>query len=369
MSATRTRTLVSGGIAGLVGLTATTALALPARAATPTPVGHVYEATNAVDGNAIQVFDQYADGHLAAAGVVASGGVGTGGSLHSQGGVVRDGSLLFAVNGGSDSVSVFAITGAGLILRGTVPSGGLLPVSVTVHDGIGYVLNQSDDTVSGFRYTRTGLVAAMPATTRSLTPNPAGGITDAAQVSFTPDGSRLLVTEKASNALETFAVRGSGALGTLSTTVSAGTTPYGFAFDTHGNALVSEAGTGSVSSYRLAGKAANVISAAVPDGQSAACWLVVAPNGTTAWAVNTGSHSLSSYAISRTGALTLTSAVAADTVLGGTDTTVAADGRAVYVRLAGGLLSTWAIGRHGELRDLGTVQGAPTFGTSGLASS
>ncbi len=368
MNGKTTRRLVPGGI---LAVAATGALALPVQAtsASPAPVGHVYEATNAVAGNTIQVFDQYADGHLAAGAVVASGGVGTGGSLHSQGGVVRDGGLLFAVNGGSNSVSVFSITRSGLTLRGTVPSGGVLPVSVTVRDGIGYVLNQGDDTVSGFRYTRAGLVAARPGSTRSLTPNPAGGITDAAEVSFTPDGSRLLVTEKASNALETFVVREEGALGTLSTTPSAGTTPYGFGFDTHGNAIVSEAGTGSVSSYRIGGKTANVISAAVPDTQAAACWLVVAPGGTTAWTVNAGSHSLSSYRISRTGALTLTKAVAADTVQGGTDTTIAANGRALYVRLPGGLLSTWAIGRGGELTDLGTIQGAPAFGTSGLATS
>ena len=55
------------------------------------PAGHVYETTNASSGNAIQVFDRAADGRLTAAELVATGGNGAGGSLHSQGGVVRQG--------------------------------------------------------------------------------------------------------------------------------------------------------------------------------------------------------------------------------------------------------------------------------------
>ena len=358
-----------------------TALALPAQGATlatattsvgsagatRAPAGHVYEATNASSGNGIQVFDQSAGGGLTAQGVVASGGLGTGASLHSQGGVVREGGLLFAVNGGSDSVSVFTLTPRGPVLRGTVPSGGDLPVSVTVHDGVGYVVNQNSDTVSGFRYSPTGLVGSLRGSTRALTANPAGGITDAAQVSFTPDGSRLLVTEKASNTIDTFVVRDGGFLGAATPTASAGTTPYGFDFDSHGNAIVSEAGSGSVSSYRI-GRTPAVLSAAVPDTQAAACWLVVSPSGTTAWAVNAASHTLSSYAIGRTGALTLTAAAAADTGTGGTDTAVSANGRAVHVRLADGVISSWSVGRDGRLAPLGTTSGVTAFGSAGLAT-
>lgn len=365
MNTTTTRRLLP---AGLLSLAAGLGFALPSSAA-PIPVGHLYEPTNASTGNAVQVFDQYADGHLVAGATVPSGGLGTGTSLHSQGGAVRAGNLLFVVNGGSSSVSAFAVTARGLVLRGTVPSGGVLPVSVTVHDGVGYVVNQGDDTISGFRYTGGGVLTPLRSSTRALTPNPAGGVTDAAQISFTPDGSRLIVTEKASNVLDTFRVDRLGLTSTASAQPSAGTTPYGFDFDSHGNAVVSEASTGSASSYRVVGPTLKVISGAVSDTQAAACWLVVGPDRTTAWAVNAASHSVSSYTVSPSGALTLRAAVAADTVQGGTDTAVSADGRWLHVRLGAGLVSTWAIGRGGVLKAAGSTQGALAFGSAGLATS
>ena len=117
-------------------------------------IGQVYEATNAAAGNAVQVFDRYADGHLVAKGAVATGGKGAGASLHSQGGLVRDGRLLFVVNAGDKPVSTLAITGHGLVWRDTEASGGTLPASVTAHDGVAYVLNQGSSTISGFRYDR-----------------------------------------------------------------------------------------------------------------------------------------------------------------------------------------------------------------------
>src|SRR5690348_10164561 len=91
------RTLSAAALA--VGLgTAFAASASADPGAAHAPAGHVYETTNAASGNAIQVFDRAADGRLTAAGQVLTGGAGSGASLHSQGGLVRDGDLLFAVN-------------------------------------------------------------------------------------------------------------------------------------------------------------------------------------------------------------------------------------------------------------------------------
>ena len=171
-------------------------------------VGHTYEATNNATGNAIAVFDRYADGSLKAAGQVATGGLGAGASLNSQGGVTRDGNVLFVVNAGDDSVSALAVTDHGLELRDRIGTRGDFPVSVTVKDGVGYVLNQGSDTIRGFRYDSAGHLQSLPGSTRSLTPNPAGGEAGAAEVSFTPDGRDLVVTEKATNLIDTFTVRG-----------------------------------------------------------------------------------------------------------------------------------------------------------------
>ena len=48
-------------------------------------VGHVYQPTNDAAGNAVAVYDRYADGSLDAVGSVPTGGLGTGASLASQG--------------------------------------------------------------------------------------------------------------------------------------------------------------------------------------------------------------------------------------------------------------------------------------------
>lgn len=206
-------------------------------------VGHVYQATNDSGGNAVAVFDRYADGSLQPAGAVPTGGLGAGASLHSQGGVTRDGRLVFVVNAGDDSVSALAVTRGGLVLRDKIGSQGDFPVSVTVREGVGYVLNQASDTIAGFRYDRAGNLHALRGSTRALTANPTGGSTDAAQVSFTPNGRSLVVTEKASNTIDTFRVS-HGYAGSATPHASAGTTPYGFDFDRRGHAIVSEAATG-----------------------------------------------------------------------------------------------------------------------------
>ena len=70
----------------------------------------VFEATNAAAGNAIQVFDQASDGTLTVGPVVPTGGLGTGDSLASQGGIARRRRTLLVVNGGDNTVSSFVIT-------------------------------------------------------------------------------------------------------------------------------------------------------------------------------------------------------------------------------------------------------------------
>jgi 6-phosphogluconolactonase (cycloisomerase 2 family) len=354
----------------IVGLTAsaTAFLGAPgvAGAAQPHVVGHVYEATNSASGNAIAVFDRYADGSLRSAGTVSTGGLGAGTSLHSQGGLARDGRLVFAVNAGDDSVSVLQSGRRGLTLRDRIPSHGDLPVSLSVRNGTGYVLNQGSDTISGFRYDRRGELRAIPGSTRSLTANPAGGTTDAAQVSFAPGGRRLVVTEKAADAIDTFRVV-HGLAGHATAHRSAGTTPYGFDFDRSGHAVVSEATTGSASSYRL--HPFRTVTAALPDGQLAACWLAV--DGRFAYVVNAASASISSYAIGRRGALRLREAVAATTGAGPTDAAVSPDRRTLAVRLGDGSVATWEVHRDGSLTSAGTAAGTSAgtaVGPAGLVA-
>src|SRR3989442_8703623 len=117
-------------------------LAASAAAADGAP-GAVYTLMNLTSGNAVAVFARAADGTLTVAGTVPTGGIGTGSGLGSQGALAlsEDGRWLFAVNAGSNDVSIFRVTPTGLSWTSRIPSGGTKPISVTVHDKLLYVLN------------------------------------------------------------------------------------------------------------------------------------------------------------------------------------------------------------------------------------
>ena len=95
----------------------------------------VHDLQRGEPASALVVYDRAADGSLASAGSVSTGGVGTGGGLASQGAVTLtdDGHTVLAVNPGSNSVAAFAVGHDGPQLLNTAPSGGTRPVSVAVH--------------------------------------------------------------------------------------------------------------------------------------------------------------------------------------------------------------------------------------------
>ena len=164
--------------------------------------GAVYTLSNQTSGNAVLIFDRQADGSLTAAGSVATGGLGTGGGLGSQGAVVlaQDSHRLFAVNAGSDDVSVFDVNESGLTLVDRVASGGVRPVSVAAHENVLYALNAGGaGNISGFRIARNGTLTPIAGSTQPLTSAVAGP----AEIAFTPEGDQLVVTEKATNAIVT----------------------------------------------------------------------------------------------------------------------------------------------------------------------
>src|SRR6266566_3980199 len=145
-----------------------------------------------------------ADGTLGAAGTVATGGTGTGAALGSQGAVALsdDGRWLFAVNAGSNDVSVFAARGAELTLASRTASGGTLPISVTVHRNLLYVLNAGGDgNISGFSVGTTGGLTPVPGSTRSLS----GSNVGPAEVSFSLFFHGSAATEKNTSLLDVYA--------------------------------------------------------------------------------------------------------------------------------------------------------------------
>lgn len=335
--------------------------------------GAVYTQSNDAAGNSILAFDRSADGALAPAGSYATGGLGTGAGLGSQGAVVLDDDLLLAVNAGSDQVSVFRVGERGLRLADVEPSGGDQPISVTVQDGLVYVLNAGGTgNVSGFRLSERGNLRPLDDSTRPLSTAASGP----AQVEFSPDGDRVVVTEKATDVIDSYPVRGDGRLGVAVVTPSAGQTPFGFAFDRRGRLFVSEAfggaaGASALSSYAsFRGGPLGVVSASAPTHQTAACWVVVTETGRYVYTGNTGSNSITGYAITRSGALVPLNAdgVTATTGRATTDLALSRASRYLYAHdMSDGSLSGFRVRHDGSLTPAGTTPGLPASAV-GLAA-
>jgi 6-phosphogluconolactonase len=367
--------LASGRTAGVFVFAIAVALVtFAAPAAASDDSGTVYTSTNSATGNEIRAFDRAPDGSLAPAGSFATAGTGTGGGLGNQGAVVLDdhAERLFAVNAGSDSITSFKVTHRGIRIRDVEQSNGDRPISLSLHGDLLYVLNAGSDQISGFRIRGGGDLRPLAGSTRALS----GAGTDPAQVEFSPFGDLLAVTEKATNRIDTFLIGSDGRPGPLRSQPSAGETPFGFAFDTRGNLIVSEAFGGApnasaLSSYDVAPDGGIApISPVVLTGQTAACWVVVTENGRFAYTTNTGSGNISSYAVDRDGSIALLESIAADTGAGSAPTDLALDtSRHLFVLNSGsGAVGAYRVRGDGGLVPVDLVGGLPA-GSTGLAAS
>ena len=339
--------------------------------------GIVYVASNSTTGNQILTFNRSSTGALTPTGSVATGGTGTGTGLGNAGGLAmqENGPLLFAVNAGSNEISVLAATRSGLFLVDKQPSGGVRPVSVTVSDDLVYVLNAggaggSADNISGFKVGRNGRLSPIAGSSRPLS----AASTGPAQIGFNPNGDVLLVTEKATNKLTTFTISQDGLATSQQSVASNGATPFGFAFAGRAKAFVSNAAGGapggsSVSSYFVdeTGSTFNLANA-VPTNRAAACWISITSNGKFGYVTNTGDSTLSIFNIGGVGSLTLAATVATGGLSGPIDNGISLGDRYLYVLNGTGAvrsISAYAIAADGSLTALAGAAGLPV-GSNGL---
>jgi len=348
------------------------------QARTTGTTGAVYTATNSANGNSVLVFDRTADGGLTYVNAFATGGQGSGAGLGNQGGVAltADGKFVLVVNAGSNDVSVLQTTDSGLLLLDRRSAGGVRPISVSVSGGLVYVLNNGSaaggtDSVVGFRLSRDGVLTQIPGSTRALSAAAVGP----AEVAVSPDGSTLVVTEKATNRLDVFELQDDGSPGLVNVVASSGVTPFGFAFGKRDQFFVSEAFGGAanasaVSSYQVSGAAAvSVISPSVPTTETAACWVAVTPDGRHLYTTNAGSGTVSGYRIYPDGAIDLldTDGVTGVTGAGVTDVTLSSNGRYLYaLRSGAGAIAIFRVEDHGALTSLGTM--SLPAGANGIAA-
>jgi 6-phosphogluconolactonase len=345
----------------------------------PSGAAAVYTQTNDTGGNQIIAFGRAEDGTLATLGGYDTGGRGTGEPhLASQGSVVLsgDGRWLFAVNAGSDELSVFSVRGDGLALIERVGSGGVRPTSVAAHGNLVYVLSSGGGEpagLHGFRISDEGVVSPLEGSRRQLSRPDA----DPAQIGFSPDGKTLVVTERATDSISAYAVTADGAVEGPAVFPSSGATPYGFDFTRAGILVVTEAaggkvGAASASSYMLSSPSRlSPVSRSVGDTRSEVCWAAICPDGGHVYVTNFGDGTISTYTIAEDGRIELLHPVAATTVEGQPgirDEAISRDGRYLYALHADAQkLFGWAVQNDGGLTPIGTFGDLPTT-VAGLAA-
>ena len=336
----------------------------------------VYLQTNDAERNEVIAFSRAADGSLAHAGAFETGGRGTGTPhLPSQSSIVvsDDGRRLLAVNAGSDEISLFAVEAGALRLADTASSGGSTPTSIAVRDDLVYVLNNGSASIDGFRIAGETL-ESLPGSTCPLS----GDGADGAQVSFSPDGRTLVVTERGTNSISAYTIDARGYAEGPTTIRSAGETPYGFDFTDSGALIVTEAfggdvGKAAASSYAVAAPGElKPVSESVADTRSEVCWAAVTRDGRFVYVTNFGDCTISRYEIGHDGSLELAEAVAASTRLGEAgvrDEAITADGRFLYALDADAQkVHGWSIGADGRLTEIGAFDGLPVT-VAGLAAN
>lgn len=302
---------------------------------------HLYTQTNETRNQIIH-YARKKDGTLVEVERVGSGGMGTNGakpltgaksepdSLVSAGAVAMnaDHSLLFGVNAGDASVSIFAIGNDGkLELRDRQPTGEKgAPSSVTFNNRTQtlYVLHtQGPNHIRSFKVVDGKLVS----TGNAYTVNTAQfGDRVASQIISSPDdrfvlvdvlfnapprvenGAAVLTPSNAGtkDGVMVFPVNEDGSLGNVVINDAGGPTPFSLAF-LHGstNTFVNTlaAGNGVVLSTlgadgRISSSpVANVDLSAAPNGPSETCWVSLSADNRYAYATNFGFGNITSFAI------------------------------------------------------------------------
>lgn len=330
----------------------------------------MYTSTNAVTGNSVEEFARQPDGALAHVASFPAGGTGTGGSGFSQGPVTlsADGTTLLAVDAGSDQVSEFAVSPDGRLRRtDVVPSGGINPVSVAIRGGLVEVLNAGGAAnVTGFRASGSGLVpvagGSQPLSKGASSPE---------DVTMSPDSGHVVVTEKVSDTIDTFAVAMADRSARRSPARRTALWPSRRCSPPGGRLLVADdgaAGTSAVSSYLVRTDGTLVASQApVSDSQTAACWITLGPGGDV-FVANAGSGTIAAYRVLSNGTLAFVRNTSAGTGAKPLDIAVSSDGRDLYVLDGTNQIASFSIGAGAPIKPAGRLQPLPA-GSAGIAAS
>jgi len=369
----------------------------------------LYSANNNPGANRVVWFRRSANGTITQKGSVKTGGKGIasqqpfGFPIEDSSGSIAltsDGKILFVPNAGDNTISSFLITAKGPKLINRVTSGGILPVSLTVHKNVLYILNEVSGTIFGYHFTKTGFLTPITNSERALSRVGPSGV--AAQVGFDPSGRTLVVSQRGlparNGVIDTFKVNRDGTTGAAVPHTSDQANPFGFAFQGE-RLIISNVGfvatppgvmpnpadptqfNGSTSSYNLSGNNLTLNNTASSNAR-AACWVVISKDKKFAFVVNTlsgsvpetgsGKGSIARYSIGPDGKLTLLGN--SDTTPGGFpgDEALSSDGKFLYVLTPFVMgqnkshIDVFRVGTGGNLAHIQATPSTLAVGQSGL---
>ena len=166
----------------------------------------MYVLNNDLSGsNSITVFNREEDGSLTLLGTISIGGLGslTAFADGTQGSLILthdERTRLFAVDAGSDQISVVNVQEGHLSLAGVFASGGAGPVSLSYQDGLLYVLDAANGraeaaNVAGFHVDDKGMLHPIAGATQPLSSShPNAAQVQISGVSLLPGGVGSLPT-------------------------------------------------------------------------------------------------------------------------------------------------------------------------------
>jgi len=350
--------------------------------------GVVYAMTNADNGNEILVYHRDRSGRLTPVpgATRPTGGAGASSNafidpLGSQNALAYDAglSMLFAVNAGDATVTAFSTERGGprLLRRARVSSGGYIPVSLAVSENLLYVLNAGGSgSIATFEIDWRGGLEQIATLDLGISPGyathpPFNQVMAPGQIGVDALTRNLIVTHGGGQ--EVLAVRldddGVPIAGSVVSTATPHPVPFAFEVTRYGSTLLAEA-SGFVTALDPPQGGALSVTDTVGTGQEASCWIVVSEDG-YAYVSNTGSDTLSQFAYTRSGMLTLVDQVAAMPGNAPIDMTLAGGGRFLYTLDAGsGQISGFVVDREsGELAHVETQGGLPaSAGLQGIAA-
>lgn len=361
--------------------------------------GAVFSMTNNPAGNSITVFNRASDGTLTRAEDVPTGGSGTGTPEDSANGLILanvagessptntrgTAKYLLALNGGSNSISVFRNAPSGLELVDSEPSNGVRPISITVNRGVAYVLNAGtpmctgagpQPNITGFTFDAQGQLTPIPGSTRPLSGLPNSGCT---QVAFDRSGDVVIVEEQQADVITTYTRNDDGTLSGPTAQQSTGNGPFGLTFTQRNQLLTTEnfgaaPGQGGLAAYAIDERAGTLtpLSPTVRNGQSGTCWVAITDNNRFAFTSSFGGGGgISSYRVGPDGSLELLNPQAATVGSGSSDVALSGNSRYLYVKnTLQGTVTTFEIERDGALTWLDSDRDdSPGGGSIGLAAS